>query len=75
MHERSFVASLAADQHEDDVVDCPFIQCACQHAHEPAAEIGSEFFRGVVRCMHHRGEFADRVARSVPRREGIEIVD
>lgn len=74
LHERGFVASLAADQHEDDMVDSPFIQCSRQHPHKPAAEIGSEFFRGVVCGMHHRGEFADRVVRTVPGREGIEIV-
>ena len=38
LHERGFVASLAADQHEDDMVDSPFIQCSRQHPHKPAAE-------------------------------------
>ena len=74
LHERSFITSLAADQHEDDMVDCPFVQCTRQHAHEPAAEVGGEFFRRVVRCMYHRSQLTDRVARAVPGREGIEIV-
>ena len=74
LHERSFITSLAADQYEDNMVDRPFVQCARQHAHEPAAEVGSEFFRRVVRCMHHCSQFTNRVICAIPGWEGIEIV-